>query len=87
MIARKYAEIALQETPNRWVSCEFHRLSDLRREMETLGYRPGQYQIDITGRSPAPSPWAPPKVNIRRLLSIDSLVAELQKADESAIAV
>ena len=86
MLTRKYAEISLQETPNRWASCEFHRISDLRQEMESLGYREGEYNVDIVGRS-APSPWAPPKVNIRRLLSIDRLVAELQKADETAIAV
>jgi len=86
ILIRKFAEIALQETPNRWVSCEFHRLDDLHREMETLGYRPGEYRVNIVGRSASPSPWRPPSVNIRSLLGIDRLVKELQRADESDIA-
>ena len=76
MIKRKTAVVSWFDNGVRqWADVTYHRLGDLKQEMQALGLN--NYQVRSVVILDQPSPWAPPELPIDDMLNITMLALDL----------
>ena len=76
MLKRKTAVISWKDNGERmFADVSYHRVGDLKQEMQALGLN--NYQVRSVVKDDQPSPWAPPELPVAQMLNLTMLVLDL----------